>query len=87
MEPKIEIVDIQHHRNGVMGEPFYAITFTEEGSRKVATVFQANWHVAVLDIDLLAAGNITFGENSWRGDNYAPQLRAAIAAKYGEPEA
>jgi hypothetical protein len=79
MDPTFKIVNIQHHRNGVFGAPFYAVTFDEGNSRKVAAVFEAAYHVAVFDLDLLAEGNITFGENSWRGDTYETRLRAAIA--------
>jgi hypothetical protein len=32
----------------------------------------------VLDIAMLAAGDIQFGSNSWRGDEYEPHLRQAI---------
>jgi hypothetical protein len=36
--------------------------------------------VAVLDIAMLAAGNITFARgNSWRGDHFEGELRAAIS--------
>src|SRR5258708_5809710 len=31
----------------------------------------------VLDVNLLAAGDIAFGSNSWRGDNYFETLRLA----------
>ena len=75
-------VTIAHHRNGIAGEPFYVVTFTHEKRRMVATVFDADGAVAVLDIDQTAAGNIAFaGGNSWRGDQYGPALRSLIAAK------
>jgi hypothetical protein len=80
---KISIQQIAHHRNGVGGEPFYAVTFTctEDGETRnmIATVFPSPGAVAVYDRDLLAAGNILFGENSWRGDVYEPALRRVIA--------
>jgi 23S rRNA G2445 N2-methylase RlmL len=34
----------------------------------------------VLDIGLLATGDIAFGSNSWRGDDYEAHLRQAIAS-------
>ncbi len=38
-----------------------------------------NPRCAVLDIDETAKGNIAFARgNSWRGDNFAPELHAAI---------
>ncbi len=42
-------------------------------------VFEQASHVAVLQLDKLALGNIAFGVNSWRGDRYEPALRNAIA--------
>jgi hypothetical protein len=79
---KLTIIDIAHHRNGICGAPFVAILFEDtgpEGSRKIGILFDEHYHCAVLDIAKLAAGDIAFGSNSWRGDNYEPQLRAAIA--------
>lgn len=37
-----------------------------------------NPKVAVLDLDLVGAGEVRFGYNSWRGDNYADALLAAV---------
>jgi hypothetical protein len=78
---KLKTLVIAHHRNGVGGAPFDVILFKEYGkggSRKVGIVFDEPNYCAVLDIDLLAAGNIAFGINSWRGDDYEPHLRKAI---------
>lgn len=75
------IIDIDYHRNGICGAPFHVILFEdkgEEASRKLGIVFDAPYHVAVLDVDKLADGNITFGVNSWRGDVFELELRAAI---------
>jgi hypothetical protein len=79
---KLNIIDIASHRNGICGAPFHAVLFHDsgpEGSRKVAIVFEEPHHCAVLDIAKLDAGDIAFGSNSWRGDNYEPALRQAIA--------
>jgi hypothetical protein len=38
----------------------------------------------VLDIDLLAAGDIAFGSNSWRGDNYGDALIPEITRMLDE---
>ena len=46
---------------------------------KVGIVFDEPAHCAVLDVAKLAAGDIAFGSNSWRGDEYEPELRRAIA--------
>jgi len=84
---KLTILDIAHHRNGICGTPFEVVLFKDqgpEGSRKVAILFDEPSHCAVLDIARLAAGDIAFGSNSWRGDNYEPHLRRAINARNGE---
>jgi hypothetical protein len=84
-----EIEHIAHHRNGVMGEPFYVVTFkSSDGGaleKMVAIVLDedAEAHlgarpVFVLNVDKLAEGRIAFGDNSYRGDQFEPQLRAAI---------
>ena len=79
---KTNIISIASHRNGICGEPFHVVLFEDnpgpEGSRKVGIVFAAPHHVAVLDIAKLAAGDIAFMSNSWRGDVYEPHLRNAI---------
>jgi len=79
---KLKITSIAHHRNGVAGQPFEVILFKEYGlggSRKVGIVFDEPHYCAVLDVPKLAAADIAFGSNSWRGDDYEPYLRYAIA--------
>lgn len=79
---KLKIIDIAHHRNGVAGEPFDIVLFNDRtnnrGRRMVGILFEAEGHCAVLDVEKLAAGDIAFGSNSWRGDNYQEHLRQAI---------
>jgi hypothetical protein len=78
---KLEIIETAHHRNGICGAPFHVVVFRECGedlSLKVAILFQAEAHCAVLDIAKLAAGDIAFGSNSWRGDQFEPYLRQAV---------
>ena len=75
------IINIARHRNGVGGAPFDVVLFTdtgEGGNRKVAILFEMQSFCAVLDVDKLAAGDIAFGSNSWRGDEYESPLRQAI---------
>lgn len=48
-------------------------------------VFGQECHVAVFNLDKLAAGNIAFGINSWRGDSYDPHLRDAIVLATEHP--
>jgi hypothetical protein len=79
---KLKSIAIAHHRNGVAGAPFDIILFHDGESRKVAIMFEEQGHCAVLDVAKLAAGDIAFGSNSWRGDHYEPGLRDAIAALY-----
>jgi hypothetical protein len=80
---KLKIIDIAHHRNGVSGAPFDIVLFKDigaQGSRKVGILFDEPYHCAVLDVAKLAVGDIAFRSNSWRGDQYEPDLRSAIAA-------
>jgi hypothetical protein len=80
---KLTIIDIAHHRNGISGAPFDTVLFDDtgpEGSRKVGILFDEQHHCAVLDVAKLAAGDIAFGSNSWRGDHYEPTLRNAVKA-------
>jgi hypothetical protein len=68
-----------HHRNGVCGSPFNVAVFTDtDGTKKLFVDFGED-NYAVLQIDKLAAGDIAFGSNSWRGDHYASSLRKLIA--------
>ena len=78
---QLTILHLAFHRNGICGAPFHAVVFEGDGpepSVKLGIVFDAPDHVAVLDVTLLAAGDVAFGSNSWRGDRYEPALRAAI---------
>jgi len=78
----VKVVSIEYHRNGVSGEGFHIVNFKERDGRcrqdMIAMVFPTGGHVAVFNYDLLKAGNFKWMENSWRGDNYEVELRAAI---------
>ncbi len=83
-----KLVAQDHHRNGISGQPFDVAIFESEGRRMLGIVLDEDAdsntgyvNCFVLDIDKLAAGNITFGSNSWRGDNFASELRAWIASE------
>lgn len=87
----LKIKQVARHRNGVGGDPFYAILFEcPEYGDMVASVFdlegrrerEAGWNgrVSVFQISKLAEGCVTFGLNSFRGDVYETELRRAIAA-------
>lgn len=78
----LTVHEIAHHRNGICGEPFYVVRFDdkEAGKNMIGIVFESNFHVAVLSADETAKGNIAFARgNSWRGDHFQADLRAAIA--------
>jgi hypothetical protein len=77
---KLKILATAQHRNGISGAPFDVVLFTvsREPGVKVAVLFDAPYHCAVLDVDKLHAGDVAFGSNSWRGDHYEPYLRQAI---------
>jgi len=77
---KLKILATDRHRNGVAGAPFDVVLFkvAREQGRKVAILFDAPDHCAVLDVTMLAASEIAFGVNSWRGDEYEPELRRLI---------
>lgn len=86
---KLSIVSAAYHRNGICGAPFGVAIFDDdgqEGSRKLGIVFEQPHHCAVFDLAKLTQGDIAFGSNSWRGDNYEPLLRAAIDARLGATE-
>jgi len=73
-----KVIDIQYHRNGIMGEGFHVILFKSGKQNMMGVVFEDNNYCAVFDTDMLKDSNIKFGSNSWRGDNYEPELRNAI---------
>ena len=55
----LKIINFANHRNGITGAPFAVVLFEdqgEEGSRKVAILFDTQYHCAVLDVDKLAKG-------------------------------
>ena len=80
-----KVHQVEYHRNGIGGEGFHAVLFDmakdEGGGLAVGIVFEGEGQVAVLRVAPLSdpAIGITFGMNSWRGDRYEPELRAAIA--------
>lgn len=83
----LKIKHVASHRNGVAGEGFHVVLFTWRDGRKtrnmVATLFEGDGQSAVLDVDETAKGNVAFAQgNSWRGDDFEPELRKAIDAVY-----
>lgn len=88
----IKIINAQYHRNGVGGEPFYAILFTDTelpraGHTMIASYFkdcELNGFISVFSIPKLYDGNVKFGQNSWRGDRYATLLKPLLKEYLGE---
>lgn len=80
------IDQVAYHRNGISGAPFYAVLFTGSSTdlpkpeRFLASVFEEPGAVSVISLSRIEESGVTFGENSYRGDAYEPELRAAIAA-------
>jgi hypothetical protein len=90
MYDAIHILGIDHHRNGVSGEGFYAVKFEylDEDNPKtlrgkpiartmVASIFpgHADPCIAVYDVEILASDTgAEFGPNSWRGDHFYDPL-------------
>jgi hypothetical protein len=79
----LHLKKIAYHRNGVFGAPFHVVLFkdgedamlgvtfdTEKGSRDIYT--------AVFDVAKLAAGDIEFGSNSYRGDVFHDTIKGWI---------
>jgi len=79
---KLKIEEIDYHRNGVAGASFHVVKFREGRRKMLGVVFSAEMHIAVFDRDLLAQDCVTFGVNSWRGDDYDSRLREAIKAHW-----
>jgi hypothetical protein len=78
---KLKILAIADHRNGVGGARFDVVLFNErtrEDRRKVAILFDEPGCCAVIAVDKLAKGDIAFGSNSWRAEDYEQSLRQAI---------
>lgn len=74
-----KVWEIDSHRNGSFGAPFKVVLFqATNGCNMVGVVFNAQYHVAVFDVDKLAKGDIAFESNSFRGDEFEIELRAAI---------
>jgi len=77
---KIEIIDVEHHRNGISGAPFKVALIDDANTSdvKLVIMFEAEGHTAVLSLDKLIEEDISFGSNSWRGDVYEDALRSDL---------
>jgi hypothetical protein len=74
---KLQIIDMDYHRNGVAGLPFKValVDDPEQSDTKLIIIFEAEGHTAVLSLNKLMDEDISFGSNSWRGDWYEEALR------------
>jgi hypothetical protein len=79
---KIEIKELEYHRNGICGTPFHAVLFYHNGRKFLATVFEQPGNVAVICLDRVKEHGVRFAYNSWRGDYYEGALRSAIKEKW-----
>lgn len=77
---KLQIIDADFHRNGVSGLPFQValVDDTNTSDVKLVIMFEAEGHTAVLSLDKLIEEDISFGSNSWRGDQYEQALRPEL---------
>ena len=77
---KLQIIDADFHRNGVSGMPFKValVDDTNTSDVKLVIMFEAEGHTAVLSLDKLIEEDISFGSNSWRGDQYEEALRPEL---------
>lgn len=83
---KIKLVQCEYHRNGICGLGFHAILFDwKDGKvkrRMLATLFDEPGACAVLEVAPLSTKvGVTFGENSWRGDDFEKELRRLVSEK------
>ena len=75
----MKLIKIAYHRNGVSGIPFWAVIFKDGKKKMLGIQFDDdNCYTAVFDLNLLGEENITFGENSFRGDYYENFIRECI---------
>lgn len=76
---KGKVVKAAFHRNGIAGDPFYVGIVRERGCDMLVVTFLSDpLRTAAFDIELLGEGNIAFGENSFRGDQYSREYREEI---------
>lgn len=89
---KLTLTAADYHRNGIAGQPFRVALFRNETEKRDMLAIltddngddygqKCNGRCYVLDVAMLAEGNIRMGENSWRGDDYEGALRPLIEAE------
>ena len=78
-----KVIASDYHRNGISGTGFNVVLFIdrESGEKFIGIISDAdpNPHNAiVLSVERLVKDDVEFGSNSWRGDQYARELKRAI---------
>ena len=86
----IEIEEVAYHRNGICGEGFHLVKFTDSVEGPMLGVLfapdydedgynpKSNGRCAIMQRDKLKDDVIAFMANSWRGDHWEDVLRQAI---------
>lgn len=75
MALSLDIISQDFHRNGVGGAPFNVYLVDDgEDDMKLVIAFAEKEYTAVFSVERLAAGDIEFGSNSWRGDVFRAAL-------------
>lgn len=69
----MRLIQIDYHRNGVTGNPFFALLIKHEGKTFLIT---ANEHkpeeTRVICVDMIKDHGVTFAINSWRPEYFMP---------------
>ena len=75
---------IAHHRNGVCGVPFHVCLFKDGKDLMLGIKFNndntRDIYTAVFNVAKLAAGDIEFASNSYRGDMFDGAIKGWIKA-------
>lgn len=83
--PRQKVTALAHHRNGGgKGEGFSVAILDDKDHGRMVVIRPdrggpGDWFA--LNVELLAAGVIDFGKNSWDGLHFAPVVSAAIEAE------
>ena len=77
---RLQILDLDFHRNGVAGRPFKValVDDANEGDVKLVIMFEEEGYTAVLSVDKLHEDEDISGTNAWRGDEYEAALRSEM---------
>ena len=88
-----KVLQLEPHRNGVSGQPFFVGIIEDKEGDQTRTMLVIRFTdvddvvgavvCAAFDLDKLAKGEIRFRHNSWRGDVYAATMDDAILKEEG----